>query len=373
LDKSEAIPMPTEARIPDFVPPSFADPYSGRIILLADDLTGACDAGAAFLRTGRTVRIWFGAGVEFSTPESVQAFNTNSRALSDRRAAQAVSPACTALGGDPNSLFFKKVDSAARGPLAAELLAAHRTLATRAVLFAPAFPAAGRTVRDGILEIEDAAGQHSQVRLERLFPLTVRGRIFHVAHARELVPALDAGKTLLICDSATQSDLDALARAAKDQPGLLYAGSAGLAQALAALAPARPMASLVPPTTRTLLIAGTSHAVTKLQLEELDSADQDGVRVLRLRMAFGAAARIRSSFRAYAPQALILTGGETAQVAVRALAAHSFILQVEFAPGIPWGTVQGGDAHGCTVVTKSGGFGSPTAFNEILAALRGRA
>ncbi len=365
--------MSTEARIPDFVPPSFADPHSGRIVLLADDLTGACDAGAAFLRTGRTIRVWFGTSVEFSTPESVQAFNTDSRALSARRAAQAVSSACAALGGDPNSLFFKKVDSTARGPLAAELLAAHRTLGTRAIILAPAFPAAGRTVRDGILEIEDSAGQSSQVRLARLFPLTVRGRVFHVAHARELVPALDAGKTLLVCDSANQADLDALARAANDQPGLLYAGSAGLAQALASLAPARPMAALVPPAARTLLIAGTSHPVTKLQLEELESADQNGVCVLRLRVAFGATARIRSAFRDYAPQALILTGGETAQLAVRALAAHSFILQGEFAPGIPWGTMQGGDAHGCTVVTKSGGFGSPTAFIEILAGLRGRA
>ena len=363
--------MPTEARTPDFAPPSFADPYSGRIVLLADDLTGACDAGAAFLRTGRTVRIWFGTSVEFSTPESVQAFNTSSRALSARHAARAVSQACAALAGDPNALFFKKVDSAARGPLAAELLAAQRALESRAILFAPAFPAAGRTVRDGTLEIEDATGQHSQIRLEGLFPLTARGRVFHVAHARELVPALDAGETLLICDSATQMDLDALARAANGIPGLLYAGSAGLAQALASLVPARPMAAFVPPATRTLLIAGTSHPVTKLQLEELDSAGQEGVRVLRLRLAFGAAARIRSAFRSYAPQALILTGGETAELAVRALGAHSFILLGELATGIPWGTVQGGDAHGCTVVTKSGGFGSPAAFNEILAALKG--
>jgi uncharacterized protein YgbK (DUF1537 family) len=365
--------MPTEARTTDFDPPSFADPHSGRIVLLADDLTGACDASAAFLRAGRSVRVWFGTAVEFSTPESVQAFNTSSRALSDRRAAQAVSLACSALGGDPNALFFKKVDSAARGPLAAEVLAAHRTLGTRAVVFAPAFPAAGRTVREGTLEVEDAAGQHAEVRLERLFPLMVRDRIFHVSHARELVPALDAGKTLLICDSANQADLDALARAANGQPGLLYAGSAGLAQALAGLVPARPMAALVPPAARTLLIAGTPHPVTKMQLKELASEDQDGVRVLRLHMAFNAAARIRSAFQSHAPQALILTGGETAQLAVRALAAHSFILQGEFAPGIPWGTMQGGDAHGCTIVTKSGGFGSPSAFNDILAALRGRA
>jgi uncharacterized protein YgbK (DUF1537 family) len=122
-----------------------------------------------------------------------------------------------------------------------------------------------------------------------------------------------------------------------------------------------------------LLIAGTSHLVTKLQLQELDPSDADSFRVLRLRLQFGATARIRSAFRSYAPQALILTGGETAELAVRALDAHSFILQGELMPGIPWGTVQGGDAHGSTVVTKSGGFGSPNALNEILAALRGRA
>ncbi len=365
--------MAIEARNTDFVRPSFADPHSGRIVLLADDLTGACDAGAAFLRAGRTVRVWFGCSVEFSTPESVQAFNTSSRTLSPRRAARAVSLACTALAGDPNSLFFKKVDSAARGPVADELLAAHSALGTRAILFAPAFPAAGRTVREGVLEIEDAAGTHSTIHLDRLFPIMTRGRIFQISHARELAPALDSGKTVLICDTSTDADLDALARAAEDLPGLLYAGSAGLAQALARLVTARPMTALVPHTSRTLIIAGTSHPVTKLQLETLGSVDDDHVRVLRLRLQFGATARIRSTFRSYAPQALILTGGETAELAVRALEANSFILQGEFMPGIPWGVVQGGDAHGCTVVTKSGGFGSPNAFNEILAALRGQA
>ncbi len=60
-------------------------------------------------------------------------------------------------------------------------------------------------------------------------------------------------------------------------------------------------------------------------------------------------------------------------LAVNALEADSFILQGELAPGIPWGLIQGGAAHGCIVVTKSGGFGAPTAFNDILAAIRGPA
>lgn len=365
--------MPTEARNPDFAPLSFADPHSGRIVVLAGDLTGACDSGAAFLRAGRSVRVWFGSSVVFSAPESVQVFNTNSHSRSPHRAAHIVSRATQALGADPNSLFFKDVDSTARGPLAAEVLAAHRALGTRAILFAPAFPAAGRTVRNGILEIHDAAGETSRIRLARLFPLTAYAHLSHISQPGELASAFHSGKTVLICDSATQADLDALARAAQDLPGLLYAGSAGLAQALAGLNLLRLPALFVPPASRTLLIAGSPHPVTKLQLKNLGLAHLEGVRILRVRLPFFAGASIRSAFRSFAPQALILTGGETALLAVRALDAHSFIPQGEFAPGIPWGILQGGEAHGCTVVTKSESFGSPTAFNEILAALRGPA
>ena len=109
--------MPTEARNPDFVPPSFADPSAGRIVLLADDLTGACDAGAAFLRAGRSVRVWFGSSVQFSSP-GVRAGLQHQFARRFRPVAQpASSPAPPPLSArDPNSLFFKKVDSAGSRP-----------------------------------------------------------------------------------------------------------------------------------------------------------------------------------------------------------------------------------------------------------------
>ena len=365
--------MPPQPRSLEFVRPSFADPHSGRIILLASDLAGACDSAAAFLRSGRSVRIWFEDSVLFSAPESVQAFSTNSLSLSPGSAARVVSRATAALGADPNSLFFKSVDSAARGPIAAEVLATHHALGTRAILFAPAFPVAGRTVHEGVLEIQDAAGEPVQIRLDGVFPLLARSRICHISRASELAPAIDSGKTVLICDSETQDELNILARAAENLPGLLYAGSAGLAQALASLNPLRVPAALVHPSERTLLIAGSSHPVTKLQLDALDSVHLDRARILHLGLSFRAAARIRSVFRSYAPQALVLAGGDAALIAVRALEACSFVLLGEFAPGIPWGIVQGGAAHGCTVVTKSGGLGSSTALNEVLSALRGPA
>jgi D-threonate/D-erythronate kinase len=358
---------------PGSVPPSFADPHSGRIVVLADDLTGTCDAAAAFLRSGRTVRVWFGASVHFSAPETVQAFNTNSRSLQPGRAAREVARAAQALGSDPNALFFKKVDSAARGPFAAEVLATHRALSTRAVLLAPAFPAAGRTVRDGVLHMEDAASSSAEISLADLFPRTVHEQIATISNPSEFARALDSGKTILLCDSTTQADLESIARAAQDLSGLLYAGSAGLAQALASLSQLKLPQALIPPVSQTLVIAGSPHPLTKLQLENLDADRLDGVHVVRVGLAFRARARIRSAFHSFAPQALILTGGETALLTVHALEAHSFILQGEIAPGIPWGLVQGGAAHGCVVVTKSGGFGGPSVFNEILAAFRGPA
>src|ERR1700691_384731 len=130
-----------------------------RVRLLADDVTGACDAGGAFLAAGHSVRVWIGARALHATDESAQAFHTASRDLTADRAAEAVAQAAQSLDRDANTLLFKKVDSAGRGPIGAELLAAQRVLGTRAILFAPAFPAMGRTVRNGTLEIRDASGE----------------------------------------------------------------------------------------------------------------------------------------------------------------------------------------------------------------------
>jgi uncharacterized protein YgbK (DUF1537 family) len=340
------------------------------IYLFADDLTGACDAAAAFLPAGYSVRIWMGPKALRTTPEPVQAFNTNSRSLASVAAGLAVSLAMAGLTVEPHSLFFKKIDSAARGSLATELLAAHRVLATQAVLVAPSFPAAGRTVRDGILEIQDASGQHSQLPLASLFPAEIKGKVAAIHHPDELAEALGAGKSILLCDAVTQADLEALTEAATRLSNLLYAGSAGLAQALASLYSAHVPPEPLPASARTLIVTGTPHAVTKLQLDRL--ADSHPVaHVLRIGCEAGDEARIRAEYQRLDPQALILTGGDAALMAVHALEAHSFILHGEFAPGIPWGIVQGGAAKGRIVITKSGGFGVPTAFSDILNALSG--
>jgi uncharacterized protein YgbK (DUF1537 family) len=366
--------MPLEVASPRRTVPPIGSAGAKRVRILADDLTGACDAGAAFLRTGRSVRVWLGANALFSAPETVQAFHTASRSLAPDEAADAVARAVSALQSDAGALFFKKIDSAGRGPIAAELLAAHRELGTRGILLAPAFPATGRTVRDGVLEIQDSRGQIARVSLTDLFSLEKRSRIALLKDASQIAAAMESGKTVLIMDSSTQQELNAIADAAEHFQELMYAGSAGLAQAIATQH-AAPDVSEAPAAAaeRILVIAGTPHPVTKLQLEALESAGhgRERLRILRIECEHGDNAKIRDAFASFDPEALILTGGDTAQLAAHALDARSILLHGEFAPGIPWGRLQGGLVEGRIAVTKSGGFGVFSSLNDVVAKLSG--
>ena len=62
---------------------------------------------------------------------------------------------------------------------------------------------------------------------------------------------------------------------------------------------------------------------------------------------------------------LVLSGGATAALVCRALGVRAIWLQREIAPGIPRGVISGGLFDGSPVVTKSGGFGIPSALIQI--------
>ena len=342
-----------------------------RVYILADDLTGACDSGAAFLRTGNSVRVWLDSRNLLPTTASVQAFTTASRDLPPAEAAGAVYRLASALSDIPDALIFKKVDSALRGQVAAELLAANLALGTRAILLAPAFPATGRTVCGGLLRVQDAAGEYDPVCIRNLFPATMKDGIAEIESAEELAEAFQSRKTVLICDARVQEDLDSLVRAAHALPNHLYAGSAGLARSIASFYSSVATSVQLPQRARTLVICGTTHPVTELQLKAVERNSYRDVEILRIECGRRDASQIRSDFGSFHPRALVLTGGDTALLALRALEVQSLILQGEFAPGIPWGFAQGGMAEGKTVVTKSGGFGTSSALHDILTVLAG--
>lgn len=68
---------------------------------------------------------------------------------------------------------------------------------------------------------------------------------------------------------------------------------------------------------------------------------------------------------------MMLLGGEGARAVLERLGAEALLVHDTVREGIPRTTLEGGTADGVTVVTKAGGFGSPTAVADIVAELIG--
>ena len=411
----QAVAGPPDAALPVAASPDAGLTVAGRqrthtpeILVLADDLSGACDSGSAFLRSGRTVRVWIEGLAAADGPgedakESVWVFSTATRNSSEDAARKRVEAAAKALrtllpegAQTSGAVFFKKVDSAGRGNIGAEVLQASESLGCDLILFAPAFPRWGRVVRNGVLHVGDLAGQNTSIPLTTFFPRAEDAALVGCGSGdllqRDLRRAQARGARVWLCDAETQEDLRLLVEAVRRLPlRVLWAGSAGLASALADARPvrgggnARAAVGEQPLRGSTLVFAGTHHAVTQVQLEWLTGRggaiildrDSDWLGLsahncVLIRVACGSTSEeeIRSMWNRSnylgGVASLVLTGGDTAAMVLRALGAESIEVLGEVVAGVPWGRVSGGLADGRFVVTKSGGFGDEMALVEAV-------
>jgi uncharacterized protein YgbK (DUF1537 family) len=342
---------------------------AGRVLIVADDLTGACDSGVAFLKAGRAVRVVLDAGAGWESGEGeVLAVTTETRNETVEAAVERVSAAVRACG---DALVFKKVDSAARGHFAAEIVAALESSGMEMAVVAPAFAEAGRTVVDGVLRVRDIAGQARAVALRELFGAD-GVRVLPRGELEEgLRRAAMDGVRVAICDAVEQEDLERLVRAVMDaEVRVLWAGSAGLAKALAGVLPAgaEPVEDeAVRRQGGVLVFVGTPHPVTEMQVGHLRRGGGSHQVV-----DFEDAERVRASFAGGPVAGLVMTGGDTAAFVLRALGATGIRLRGEIAAGMPWGVIEGGMAEGCVAVTKSGGFGGEDALVRSIEFCEGR-
>jgi len=263
-----------------------------RWLIIADDLTGAADAGIAFARRGWNSQVIWGAA-NIPAEAGICAFDADSRALDAADAAGRHREAALRLLA-PGWQLYKKIDSTLRGHPAAEiaaLLAALRELGRPAnALVAPANPAAGRTLLDGRVHVhgrpldELPEWTHAGVKSADLasllsaaglrvvkLPLSrVRGA--PEALRNELRAAAAGGDgTLALCDAETDDDLERIVAAARDAGGFgLCVGSGGLAQALAAHRRVPVDLPTLPFTPRgTLVAVGTRAAVSQAAAAEV--------------------------------------------------------------------------------------------------------
>lgn len=362
----------------NYLTPQPDTPVRRPLTIVADDLTGACDAAVAFTAACDPVRVQ--TLEQPAQSACVHAITTESRNLSPAEAAARIRSIVERL--QEGTELFKKVDSVFRGSTVAEIAATLRYSRFDLAILAPAYPALGRIVRQGILHVSDTTGDQIVPLAELLLSAgcsftTLPGGITSEALAAAMRHGLGSSISTFLCDTATQDELTRVVHAARSlDPRILWIGSGGLAHALASELPTLPRLPRTNPRPgHILFFIGSPHPVTQLQVERLGDSSQvqSTNQIIPVTLGETTADDIRRSVASHKPSdigCLFMTGGDTAHFVCRALDINALRLQREFAPGVPLAIAEGGPLDGAQVVLKSGGFGEPDLLCRLLEACR---
>ena len=380
-----------------------------RILVLADDLTGALEVGAKFAASGVTSQVRTAPGLlpqDLHGAAGAFVVDTETRHAGAAEAARRVYEFAHAAYDEAFSHVYKKTDSTLRGNIGAELAALCEAFAGAPLLYVPAYPQMGRTVRGGSLYLDGVlvgatsfAGDpfnpvresHIPTLLKSQCRLPIRsGPVADIANS-EL-----AG--IAICDGETDNDVESAARAfASSSSFRLAAGPAAFATHFARLVDlprGRPAA--LPGIRNALIVNGSMHTVSRQQVEQ---AKQEGFKSIdrssspaalidgdwtTMEPGIGsggatldfaqALARSVCHILAHTPiDALVIFGGDTAYAIVEAIGSPPLHPIGEVMEGIPISRIEANRLGPYTghrdrdfyLVTKAGSFGSPDILTSI--------
>nr|WP_202109329.1 MULTISPECIES: D-threonate kinase [unclassified Bordetella] len=222
------------------------------IAIVADDLTGSGDTAVQFVRSGWPTQLSVGRAKQAladpaASEAEVVAVTTHSRALPAAEAAAVVREDVAALRQAGVKRLYKKVDSTLRGAFKAEIDAARQAWREDAIaVVCPAFPDTGRTVRGGVLYVNDKPVTETSAATDPVTPVTeshiptlLGGAQIEVQaneSPRSLADRIVAAGDVVVVDATTPQDMDRLAHAiALIGERALPVGSGGLAAPLARL------------------------------------------------------------------------------------------------------------------------------------------
>ena len=341
-----------------------------RILALADDLTGALEVGARFAAAGVSCAVGFAR--QLDRPDvTALVLSTESRHMNDAEAY-----ACIAALARENNvrLLYKKTDSTLRGPIAGEFRALLEAWPGTPLIYVPAYPAMGRTVRGGVLHVDGVPVHRTAFAQDLLDPvressipalLADAGAPVAVVRPCELGLLPDAG--IYVVDGETDRDVEtAAAFLARSENRRLAAGPAALAGQLAvAMALPRGNPAPWPHVSTCVLVNGSMHEVSAAQVRHagwpaatlksvppgwstLDA--EPGASGIERARRLGA--MVREMVDRARPDALFVIGGDTAAGVIEALGAPPLYPVGEIVPGVPVSR-----AGALTLITKAGGFG----------------
>lgn len=403
--------------------------------VVADDFTGASDIALTIAEAGMAVTQFIGPPTDAPPPglgAAVVALKSRTAPvdeairdslaalawLRDHGAEQIVLKVCSTF------------DSTAEGNIGPVLEALAEPLGAEQILVCPAFPENGRSVYQGHLFVGDRLLNECGMQNHPLTPMRdadlrrvlgsqTRWPVAHVGAGvvarggAAISAALPAQQSMVIVDAIQDSDLWAIAGAAKGQallcggsgialglpanfgalsapppwtpitgPGVVLSGSCAVAtraqvERFAATQPTFPIAAqaAVDGTVTAAAIAEWVQAQSTLSQTTVplvySSADPDQVRAMqeklgRERVAAaieGLFAELAQLLVAHGVKRLVVAGGETSGAVVSALGAQALIIGPRIAAGVPLVQVSGKPV---ALALKSGNFGDADFFTTAL-------
>ena len=196
------------------------------LAIMADDLTGACDAAAAFAPSAGPVQVFIGpprASAMRGREKVLAVINTQSRLLQPRKSRNRVMRLARRLGSRP--VLYMKMDSVLRGSAGAELEGLTRALPSRSLFLIPAVPEMGKTTKEGRLFEHGVPAHQTEYGKDPVSPLFTND-------IRAIIGRTGSVNCQVV-DAETSEDIDRAVQGALRQPSVILAGSVGLADALA--------------------------------------------------------------------------------------------------------------------------------------------
>ena len=265
-----------------------------KLLVIADDFTGALDTGVQFRAKNSLIRIREAqskALFENLDPEvQVLIIDAETRHMPSALAYQTVYDIVAEAGKANVPCIYKKTDSALRGNIGGELSAALAASGQTQLHFVPAFPRMDRETRDGIHYISGVPVAESVFGADAFEPVRCSA-VADIIGQQSDVAVLPVRKNawmdaeshsgILLYDASTDEDLQAIAQHLKKTDRLkLFAGCAGFAAMLPALLQLEQRSDHLPQLPpRLLTICGSINPIT---VRQMDAAEQRGMARVRL-------------------------------------------------------------------------------------------
>jgi uncharacterized protein YgbK (DUF1537 family) len=395
-----------------------------RVLIVADDLTGSLDTAGPFAQQGLTTMVVaqpLDSDADAVSDARVVSINTDSRHLQADAAADRVERCVRHFSRQRFDIVFKKIDSTLRGNVATETLALMNACDRKHALIAPAFPAQGRTVVDGIVHVDGVPLGKTGFASDALSPPPLKplGALFaeyvgaqRVGRWRHDEPLRFPDEGVVVADADSDEDMSELySKVSAIAVQTLLVGSAGLGLTLARNLQVAPVAlqaqasdfaksfesvSLEP----VVFVVGSRAARSREQVEQIRAhantvvleapngilasipclgtarqivllavadplaGDADSVEVARrlARAGLNVADDIGAG-------AIVVTGGDTAIAVLEASKCAVIDVGGNLMAGIPYARFRH-DGRAILLVTKAGGFGTRDTLVDIVHCLR---